>query len=86
MHELSIALEICRIAEGHVGPDRLSDLREIGVELGDDAGVEFASLVFCLDTLLGQPPFGRARAIFERSAGDTLRVSYLEVDDDGAPH
>ena len=38
---------------------RLAELVTVGVEVGDDAGVEPESLAFCLETLLAQPPFGR---------------------------
>ena len=83
MHEMSIALEVCRIAESHVGQSELSQVIEVGVEVGDDAGVEVDSLEFCLEALLSHPPFGRARPRIERTAGDVLRVSYLEVEDGG---
>ena len=73
MHELSVALEICRIAE-----DRLV---RVGVDLGDDAGLEPDNLQFCLETLLSQPPFGAASPAITRLAGDALRVTYLEIDD-----
>lgn len=82
MHELSLALEVCRIAESHVGPERLADIREIGLEVGDLACVETGNLEFCLEALLSRPPFGSARPSIRRVRGDILRVSYLEVDDD----
>jgi len=81
MHEMSIALEVCSIAEGHVGLDRLPHILEVGLEVGDDAGVEFDSLEFCLEAVLTSPPFKRAKAVINRVSGDVLRVSYLEVDD-----
>jgi Zn finger protein HypA/HybF involved in hydrogenase expression len=81
MHEMSLALEICRIAEQHVGPDGVGRVKRVGVEVGDDAGVEISSLAFCLEALLTQPPFERATPVIERLPGDVLRVSYLEVDD-----
>lgn len=81
MHELSVAIEVCRMAEERLGLEA-SRLRRIGLVVGDDAGVEPANLSFCLDALLGQPPFGAAKAVLNRTTGDTLRVDYYEVDDD----
>lgn len=81
MHELSIALEVCRMAEDHVGLERLADVVEIGLDVGDDSGVEVSNLEFCLESLLTNPPFGRARPNIESLSGDVLRMTYLEVDD-----
>lgn len=85
MHEMSLALEICRIAEQQLAPGGPSGVVTVGVEVGDDAGVEISSLAFCLETLLAQPPFGAARPAITRLPGDVLRVSYLEVED-GRPN
>ena len=82
MHEMSIALRICEIAEERLGPDRLAEVVAVGVEVGDDSGLESENLAFCLETLLVQPPFRGARAEIARCAGDVLRLTYLEVDDD----
>lgn len=82
MHEMSIALEICRITEHEVGRDALARVREVGVVVGRDAGVEPDSLVFCLDALLESPPFAGARTVLELSAGDDLRVHYLDMEDE----
>jgi Zn finger protein HypA/HybF involved in hydrogenase expression len=84
MHEMSLAMEICRIAEAHAGPAGPARIVEVGVEVGDAAGVEPENLEFCLETLLSQPPFRRAVPCLARLPGDVLRVSYLEVDD-GSP-
>jgi Zn finger protein HypA/HybF involved in hydrogenase expression len=84
MHELSIALEVCRMTEERVGPDGLRAVRAVGVEVGDDAGIEVGNLQFCLEALLAEPPFDRARPVILRQPGDTLRLAYLEVDDDGS--
>jgi Zn finger protein HypA/HybF involved in hydrogenase expression len=81
MHEMSIALEVCRIAEEQAGPAGPERVTAVAVEVGDDAGVELSSLTFCLESLLAAPPFSRARPVITRLPGDTLRVSYLEVDD-----
>ena len=82
MHEMSIAMEVCRIAEDQVGLAALRDVREIGVLVGRDSGVEPDSLRFCLEALLDREPFRGARAALEISPGDDLRVSYLEIGDD----
>ncbi|MBX6363044.1 MAG: hydrogenase maturation nickel metallochaperone HypA [Gemmatimonadetes bacterium] len=81
MHELSVALEICRIVEAHVPADRLGDVVEVAVEVGADAGIEPASLEFCLEALLSLPPFGRARSVLTRLPGDVLRVAHLELEE-----
>jgi Zn finger protein HypA/HybF involved in hydrogenase expression len=81
MHEMSLALEICRIAEHQAGPGGAGRVVAVGVEVGDNAGVEVSSLAFCLEELLAQPPFVKARPVIDRRYGDVLRVSYLEVDD-----
>jgi Zn finger protein HypA/HybF involved in hydrogenase expression len=81
MHEMSIAMEVCSIAEAHVPREQLSCVVEVGLEVGDQAGVEVDSLEFCLEALLSSPPFGNAKPVIDRVAGDVLRVSYLEVDD-----
>jgi Zn finger protein HypA/HybF involved in hydrogenase expression len=80
MHELSVAIEVCRMAEERLGEDS-PRLRRVGVTLGDNAGLEPANLSFCLDALLGQPPFGAATAVLASCPGDDLRVDYYEVDD-----
>ena len=86
MHEMGVALEICRIAEQHVGTGGARFLTGVGVIVGDDAGVERSSLEFCLQSLLAQPPFAGATVHITPEAGDTLRVDYLEVDDGGPGH
>jgi Zn finger protein HypA/HybF involved in hydrogenase expression len=83
---MSLALEICRIAEERVGLQALPRLREVGLAVGLDSGVEPESLGFWLDTLLTSPPFGGARARMDIGPGDDLRVTYLEVDDGDPPH
>ena len=81
MHEMSIALEVCRIAEQQVGSGAAGRVVAVGLDVGDDAGVEVSSLEFCLESLLSEPPFDGATPVITRLPGDTLRVSYLEVDD-----
>jgi len=86
MHEMSVAMEICRIAEDQVGLEALCYVREIGVVVGRNSGVEPESLRFCLEALLGNEPFRGARPTLELTSGNDLRVHYLEIDDDGPPH
>ena len=81
MHEMSLALEICRIAELEVGSELLPRVVEVGVEVGTEAGVEPDNLEFCLGALLEKPPFGRGRPVLEHVSGDDLRVTYLEIDE-----
>ena len=52
MHELSVALEVCRLTEEQVGRDGLSNVLEVGMDVGNDAGVEISNLEFCLEALL----------------------------------
>jgi Zn finger protein HypA/HybF involved in hydrogenase expression len=80
MHEMSIAMEIARIAEEKLGA-AAPQLVNVGVELGDAAGVEPVSLEFCLEAVFAMPPFRGAKGTLLPATGDTLRVSYLEVDD-----
>ena len=86
MHEMSIAMEVCRIAQDQVGFDSLPKVREVGLVVGHDSGVEPDSLRFCLEVLLDQPPFRGAKAELDFVPGDDLRVSYLDLDDDSPPN
>jgi Zn finger protein HypA/HybF involved in hydrogenase expression len=81
MHELSIALEVCRMAEERLEPEEVPLLVTVGLEIGEDAGLEPANLQFCLEALLATPPFTGARPVITRLPGDALRLAYLEVDD-----
>jgi len=81
VHEMSLALEICRIAEEQARRAGSGRVVAVGLEVGDQAGVELSSLSFCLESLFAGPPFDGARAVISRLPGDALRVSYLEVDD-----
>jgi Zn finger protein HypA/HybF involved in hydrogenase expression len=83
VHELSLAMEICRMAEERLPPDGPPRLATVAVLVGEDAGVEAGALEFCLGALLAAPPFGAARPLVTRTAGDVFRLEYLEVDDDG---
>ena len=81
MHEMSIALDVCRIAEERVGADQMGNVVTVGLDVGAESGVELESLRFCLAALLTQPPFSRAEAAITCPPGDDLRVTYIEVDD-----
>lgn len=81
VHEMSIAMEIARIAEVKLG-DAALQLVTVAVDVGDSAGVELSSLEFCLEAVFATPPFAGAKPHIVRCAGDVLRVAYLEVDDD----
>lgn len=85
MHEMSLALEVGRLAEQHLRqhPGRL--LR-VGLLVGEQAGVEAGNLAFCLEAVLAGPPFDGASADLSVVAGDTLRLEYLEVDDGRPDH
>jgi Zn finger protein HypA/HybF involved in hydrogenase expression len=78
---MSLALEICRLTEDHVGRDHLAEVVTVALDVGDDAGVEIGNLEFCLEALLSHEPFGHARPIINRQPGDVFRVTYLELDD-----
>jgi len=82
MHEMSIAMEVCRIAQDQIGLLALPRVREIGLVVGTRSGVEPESLRFCLEALLDQPPFRGARPQLELTAGDDLRVAYLDLDEE----
>jgi Zn finger protein HypA/HybF involved in hydrogenase expression len=82
MHELSLAFEVCRMAEAQVGQDAVAQVVTVALEVGDDAGVEINNLQFCLEALLTEPPFNNAQPVIHVCRGDVLRLAYLEVDDD----
>ena len=81
MHEMSIAMEVCRITREKVGAEGCGAGVAVGLEVGDESGVEADNLLFWLEVLLGEPPFAGARPVIRRVTGNTLRVSYLEVKD-----
>lgn len=80
VHEMSLAMEIARIAEVKLGR-AASQLVTVAVDVGDSAGVEPSSLEFCLEAVFATPPFAGAKPHIVRCAGDVLRVAYLEIDD-----
>ncbi len=82
MHEMSIALEIGRIVEDRIEPERIHNVVTVQLEIGEEAGVEFDSLRSSLDVVLTSPPFSRAKTEILRVPGDVLRVSQVEIRDD----
>jgi len=85
MHEMSLACELCRIAEAHLPPEPVS-VRSIGVEVGRGMGIEVSNFQFCLEALLQEPPFSGAALNLVIRPGSDLRLSYLEVDDGRSTH
>jgi len=81
MHEMSVAAEVCRLAEERLSPAELPQLITVGLDVGDDSGLEPDNLRFCLEALLAAPPFHKARPDLNRCQGDVLCVTYLELDD-----
>lgn len=81
MHEMSVALEVCRLAEEQIGRQALPRVTAMGLEVGERSGIVADNLAFCLDTLLTHPPFRAARAIIQRTGGSALRLEWLEIED-----
>jgi Zn finger protein HypA/HybF involved in hydrogenase expression len=81
LHELSVALEIRRIVETHLAPGDRPLLVAVGLEVGEQSGLEPENLRFCLEAVLCEPPFTTVRSDIAWLPDDTLRVTYLEVDD-----
>jgi Zn finger protein HypA/HybF involved in hydrogenase expression len=81
MHELGLALEVCRLAEEVVEREPPGRVTRVGVEVGPECGVEIENFRFCLETLLREPPFLGARADLMPAGGEVLRLAYVEIDD-----
>lgn len=81
MHELSLALEVCRMARERLPNDSVVRVVSVGVEVGRDAGIEVANFRFCLEAMLLEPPFVGARTDLVEQDGTDLRLAYIEVDD-----
>jgi Zn finger protein HypA/HybF involved in hydrogenase expression len=78
---LSLALEVCRLAEEVMARERGVAVRGVGVEVGREAGVELNNFKFCLDALMQAPPFCGGAAEYLPADGATFRLAYVEVDD-----
>lgn len=87
MHELSLALEVCRLARETLAasPGAEGRVLRVGVEVGEDSGVEAEGFRFCLDALLSEAPFTGASTALIPRPGTDLRLAWLEVDD-GSPN
>lgn len=81
MHELSLALEVCRIAQARLEGAGPVVVRAVGVDVGREAGVELSNFQFCLEGLFQEPPFSGAQPLLTEQPGSELRVSYVEIDD-----
>jgi hypothetical protein len=75
-------MEICSVLEQQLDPSQRAQLVTVGLDVGEDAGIEMSNLQFCLDALLTQPPFAGAAVTVTSVPGGDLRVGYLEVDDE----
>ena len=85
MHELSLAIEIGRLAEERLGPS-VARCITVGVEVGIDSGVEPSALEFCLEAVFSHPPWAGAKPAVTRPAGDIFQVTYFEIEDDDSPN
>jgi Zn finger protein HypA/HybF involved in hydrogenase expression len=84
MHELSLAIEIGRLAEEKLGAS-VSRCVAVGVEVGTESGVEPSALEFCLEAVFSHPPWKGARPVLARPPGDIFQVTWFEVEDDDSP-
>ena len=82
MHEMSLAMEVGRVAAEQVDRELLPRVSAVGVEVGDRAGVVVDALEFCLEAVLTEPPFHEARAVVERCRGDVLRLAWIDVEEE----
>ena len=81
MHEMSLAMEVGRLAAEQLDRELLPRVSAVGVEVGDRAGVVVDALEFCLEAVLTEPPFGEAHPVVERCRGDVLRLAWIDVED-----
>ncbi|MBI2406771.1 MAG: hydrogenase maturation nickel metallochaperone HypA [Gemmatimonadetes bacterium] len=85
MHELSLAIEIGRLAEEKLGATAPRCVA-VGVDVGTESGVEPSALGFCLESVFSDPPWRGARAVLSCPPGDVFQVTWLEVEDDDGPN
>ena len=81
MHEMSLALDVCGITERAIGARSPAQVREVVLDVGDDAGIDIDNFEFCLSAVLQAPPFVAARPVLRRHAGSVLRVAHIEVEE-----
>jgi len=85
VHELSLAIEIGRLAEERLGAS-VARCVTVGVDVGIDSGVEPESLEFCLEAVFSHPPWAGAKPAIARPDSDVFQVTYYEIEDDDSPH
>ena len=78
---MSLALAVCEIAERAIGQRSPAQVREVVLDVGENAGVDLDNFEFCLTAVLQAPPFGIARPVLRRHAGSDLRVAHIEVEE-----
>ncbi len=81
MHELSLAIEVCRIAESRLEPGDVPRLRAVGVDLGATPTSKSRTSASASRRCSSAPPFEGRGPSWNCCPGDDLRVAYLEVDD-----
>lgn len=84
MHELSLAMEIGRLAEERLGAD-VARCVAVGVEVGTESGVEPSALEFCLEAVFSHPPWKGTKAVLTRPHGDIFQVTWFEIEEDDRP-
>lgn len=84
MHELSLAIEIGRLAEEKLG-DSASRCVAVGVDVGTESGVEPSALEFCLEAVFSYPPWSGVRPVLARPSGDIFQLTWFEIEDDDGP-
>jgi Zn finger protein HypA/HybF involved in hydrogenase expression len=84
VHELSLAIEIGRLAEERLGAS-VARCKTVGVEVGSDSGVEPSALEFCLEAVFSHPPWAGAKPAITRPDSDVFQVTYFEIEDDDGP-
>ena len=84
MHELSLAIEIGRLAEEKLGA-QVGQCVAVGVEVGTESGVEPSALEFCLEAVFSHPPWNGAKAVLSRPTGDIFQVTWFEIEENDGP-
>jgi Zn finger protein HypA/HybF involved in hydrogenase expression len=85
VHELSLAIEIGRLAEERLGAS-VARCITVGVEVGTLSEVEPSALEFCLEAVFSHPPWAGAKPAITRPASDVFQVTYFEIEDDDGPN
>jgi Zn finger protein HypA/HybF involved in hydrogenase expression len=84
VHELSLAIEIGRLAEEKLG-DSVARCVRVGVDVGTHSGVEPSALEFCLEAVFSHPPWKGAKAVLSCPPSDIFQVTWFEIEDDDSP-